>query len=110
VDVLGWLLVSLGAGVLLLVADRAVAAGLLRRRPRRPRSGGGASGALGELVEIFQPSHEHVALELERRRLDIVQSPGSAPAVDLEAGIVRLPRAGTEPPTPVDPTDARPTA
>ena len=99
-DPLGLLLVALGAGALLLAADRAVATGRLHRRPRRPRSGGGASGALGELVEIFQPSHEHVTLELERRRLDIVQTPGHRD-VDLEAGTARLTRTG--PPTPVDP-------
>lgn len=96
-DGLDWLLAALGAGALLLLADRAVAAGLVRRRPRRPRSGGGASGTLGELVEIFQPSHEHVALELERRRLDIVQTPGTAPDVDLEAGTVRLTRRDQDP-------------
>lgn len=61
----------------------------IRARGMRGDSGGpgGTSGALGELVEVFQPSRIHTTEELERKRLDIVQTPGAAPgtAVDLDA-------------------------
>lgn len=49
---------------------------------------GGFAGALGELMDVFQPSREHLVTELERQRHDLHQTPSGAPDwdVDLESG------------------------
>ena len=55
----------------------------------RPPGGTGGAGAFGELVDVFQPTHAQLTMELDRQRLDIVQSPAPDPrwGVDLDAGI-----------------------
>lgn len=93
-----WVAIAVGAVLLLVAVDRAVAAGWFdRRRPRpRPatRAGSGvASGLLGDLVEVFQPSRHHVTDEQDRHALDIRQAPVEGPP-DLEAGVIVLPPAG----------------
>ncbi|MGW8567958.1 DUF6191 domain-containing protein [Isoptericola sp. NPDC055881] len=84
------------------VAVAATAGFVTSLRPRRtkPHPGhGGATGALGELIDVFQPSRTHTQEELEYKRLEIRQAPGTEPGVslDLDAGraVVRL-----DPPPP----------
>lgn len=89
-----WVAIAVGAVLLLVAVDRAVAAGWFdRRRPRprpAPREGSGvASGLLGDLVEVFQPSRHHVTDEQDRHALDIRQAPVEGPP-DLDAGVVVL--------------------
>ena len=87
-------LASIG-GLVVLVLVGAILLGVRRPAKRRPddRTGpGAASGAFGELVEVFQPTRAHVTAELERKRHDLVEVPGSAPGwtVDLESGFALL--------------------
>lgn len=86
-------------GLVLLLVGGAILVGALSAGKRTPRGGGGpgaASGAFGELVEVFQPSRAHLVAELERKRHDLVEVPGTAPGwdIDLEAGRAVL-RSGT---------------
>ncbi|NMR21503.1 DUF6191 domain-containing protein [Cellulomonas fimi] len=85
---------------------------------RRPAGSTGGSGALGELIEVFQPSHQHVTAERERRRGEIRRTGTGAPphGVDLDAGIAYLeapPQAASDPTGPdatrADATDPGPT-
>lgn len=91
-DGLGWTIVVLVAGALLLVADRVVARWepRERRRPERP-AGGSGTAAFGEVVELFQPSARFLHEERERQRQDLVQ-PGDADPmwIDLESGSVAV--------------------
>jgi hypothetical protein len=52
-----------------------------------------------DLVELFNPGHKHLAEERDRKRIE-AQLPGSeadddpsATGVDLDAGVIILPRA-----------------
>ncbi|MCL1801246.1 MAG: hypothetical protein FWG25_07805 [Promicromonosporaceae bacterium] len=48
------------------------------RRMNQGRTRPAASGAgLGDLIEIFQPSREHVVAEMERSRRDIAPTPAT---------------------------------
>ena len=66
--------------------------GRARRRAEpafSPVASSSGSGMLGELVEVFQPSREHVTAEVERQRLDMAQRPVEGDPfddVDLDAG------------------------
>ncbi|CAL8973595.1 hypothetical protein CELL_01566 [Cellulomonas sp. T2.31MG-18] len=95
-----WIAVAVVLVVLLIAADRAVAAGWFDRRRPRPRPAtregpGVASGLLGDLVEVFQPSRHHVTDEQDRHALDIRQAPVEGPP-DLDSGVVVLPPTPSE--------------
>ena len=56
-----------------------------------------------DIIELFNPGHKHLAEERDRKRLE-AQLPGSeadedpsAPGVDLDRGIIYLPRAEAPP-------------
>ncbi|NKY40660.1 DUF6191 domain-containing protein [Cellulomonas septica] len=89
-----WLWAVAGAVVVLVVVDRLVARGVFDRRSPRPRtrvpSGSAASGMFGGLVDVFQPSREHLTQEQDRQRLDIQHAGDTAPPVDLDAGVARI--------------------
>ncbi|AEE46374.1 DUF6191 domain-containing protein [Cellulomonas fimi] len=94
-----WLWGVGGVVVVLVAADRMVARGWFdRRRPKvRVPSGSAGSGMFGGLVEVFQPSLQHLTAEQDRRRHDVQLAGDAAPPVDLDAGIARL-----DPPVPPD--------
>jgi len=94
-----WLLVAVGVALALVVGDRAVAwwavrGASSRRRPQRARDQrpGGGSGALGDLIEVFQPNHQHLVAEQERQRNDVREAGSAAPplGIDLDAGVATL--------------------
>ncbi|MFC8598701.1 hypothetical protein [Isoptericola sp. NPDC057191] len=77
-------------------------ASLRPRTPRPPQGPSGGAVALGELIEVFQPSRTHTREDLEYKRLEITQAPGTdlGVSVDLERGqaLINLPvdqRPGT---------------
>ena len=94
-----WLTILITITVAIVGIERLANAGNFRSSPRGSAAG---SGAFGELVEIFQPNHAQLTLELDRQRLDIVQSPSTDPAwcIDLDAGIVTCVPHGTLLPDP----------
>lgn len=54
---------------------------------------GAATGGLGELLTVFSPGAQHVADEQRRMANTAYQQDSEAdPGVDLDNGIVRLPR------------------
>jgi hypothetical protein len=87
------LLLVLGIVIVTVVGIERMVSGRIRERRqgdgRGPGDGAGA-GAFGELVDVFQPNRTYLTEEKERRRLDIVQAPSTAPPVDvdLESGVV----------------------
>jgi hypothetical protein len=91
-----WLWWLLGAVVLAAVLDRvalwAEARGWIYWRRRRA-SGGGAGAVLGEVLNLFQPTRQHVVEEQERQRLTIAQKEAGEPpfGVDLDTGTAVLP-------------------
>jgi hypothetical protein len=92
-----WLTILITIVVVVVGIERlANAHGLRRGSTGR---GGGGSGAFGELVDVFQPTHAQLTMELDRQRLDIVQSPSTDPehGIDLDAGIVTYVPRGPSP-------------
>lgn len=95
-----WLLVALGAAAVLVAVDRALNCTAIppyqpfRRRLPAGTGAGGASGAFGDLVEVFQPNHQHVVAEQDRQRLEIRQSGSADPRggieLDLERGVATM--------------------
>lgn len=102
-----WLLVAAGIALALVAIDRVVArwaggVGEARRTPRsaRARRSGGGSGALGDLIEVFQPNHQHLVAEQSRQRGEIREVGSGAPplGIDLERGVATLAPSDRLPP------------
>lgn len=67
---------------------------------RGPRRGGGVGAAmLGEFESLLSPSNRHTVEEIQSKRIgrvDLTASEGGKPAVDLDRGVVWLPRGGVD--------------